>query len=76
MPIYEYRCEKCESDFEQLIRSSRSDSAARCPSCGTTDVQRKLSLFGMASRDAAGKRTSATSGCSTCRASSCAGCRK
>ena len=30
MPIYEFRCEKCESDFEQLFRSSSGDSVARC----------------------------------------------
>jgi putative FmdB family regulatory protein len=42
MPLYEYTCEKCDSDFELLIRSS-SDQPA-CPACGTTKVVKQLSV--------------------------------
>jgi putative FmdB family regulatory protein len=43
MPIYEYRCPSCEERFEELVRSS--DPAVACPSCGTADVERLLSVF-------------------------------
>jgi putative FmdB family regulatory protein len=42
MPIYEYVCMSCESHFEELVRH---DESAKCPDCGTTKVQRQLSVF-------------------------------
>lgn len=41
MPIYEYTCGKCASDFELLVRNGE---AATCPECGTTDLERRLSV--------------------------------
>jgi putative FmdB family regulatory protein len=43
MPIYEYRCPSCDERFEELVRSS--GPAGACPSCGTADVERLLSVF-------------------------------
>lgn len=42
MPIYEYRCEACETCFEMIVFSSDSRPVA-CPSCGTTEVRRQMS---------------------------------
>ena len=42
MPIYEYSCKKCGSDFELLVNS---DSKIACSTCGSERVSRKLSLF-------------------------------
>lgn len=52
MPIYEYACEDCGSEFEALIRS---DTVAECPRCHSTQLARRLSVFatGHASRDVA-----------------------
>ncbi len=44
MPIYEYRCQKCETQFEQLIRDSEA-LLLRCPRCGAQEVNRLLSVF-------------------------------
>lgn len=41
MPIYEYSCRGCGHAFEQLIL--KGDEAA-CPSCGSADLERLLSL--------------------------------
>lgn len=55
MPLYEYRCARCERPFERYARTfnDRPD----CPSCGATDVTRLLSTFavstGSGSRSAA-----------------------
>jgi len=77
MPIYEFHCEKCQTDFEQLFRTMEANPDARCPECGGKRVHRKLSLFGMSSssRGEPG-RSSGRSGCSSCSARSCAGCRR
>jgi putative FmdB family regulatory protein len=45
MPIFEYRCNKCGNEFEE-IRSVKDDSPITCPSCKGTDVKKKVSTFG------------------------------
>jgi len=42
MPIYEYRCEKCEERFEEYLSTSDKPAPA-CPTCGSEKVQRRLS---------------------------------
>ena len=44
MPIYEYKCEKCEYAFEHLARSAR-DAAPACPECGAAKPEKLLSGF-------------------------------
>ncbi len=43
MPIYEYRCEPCQSDFEAFLATS-SDQAV-CPACQGTELRRLMSTF-------------------------------
>ena len=31
MPIYEYRCEKCDTQFERLLRHRERDAPQPCP---------------------------------------------
>lgn len=45
MPIYEYQCRACETDFEQFVRSLDSEEQPVCPHCHSKKVQRKLSVF-------------------------------
>jgi putative FmdB family regulatory protein len=42
MPIYEYRCEPCDRDFETLIRGN--GDVAHCPECGSIDVAKQFSV--------------------------------
>lgn len=35
MPIYEYRCEPCDEDFERMLPVSRYDEPQTCEECGT-----------------------------------------
>lgn len=57
MPIYEYKCEKCDNSFEKLVFSSDKEPVS-CPECKATDVQRLLSSTGFIS-------SSGGSSCST-----------
>jgi len=41
MPLYEYHCTGCEAEFELLIRGGE---APACPSCGTANVEKLLSV--------------------------------
>jgi putative FmdB family regulatory protein len=45
MPIYEYRCGKCESRFSVLVRGGIDATGAVCPRCGTPKAARVMSTF-------------------------------
>jgi putative FmdB family regulatory protein len=74
MPIYEYHCQQCQTDFEQLVRSAREK--IKCPQCAGRRVRRKPSLFVTSGSSETGSDQSTGSGCASCSAASCAGCRK
>lgn len=42
MPIYEYRCQKCDEKYEEFLTLSTND-APPCPKCGSEDVTRLFS---------------------------------
>lgn len=44
MPIYEYRCRDCQTQFETLVSSTAVDSA-NCPSCGADEPKRLMSVI-------------------------------
>ena len=46
MPIYEYRCGGCDTEFEQIVLKN---TVPRCPTCQSEDLQRVLSSFGVSS---------------------------
>ena len=64
MPIYEYRCKKCEKEFEELIREKK-EGTIKCPKCGSSETQKLLSGFGV-SGVSGGNTCSTTCGGGTC----------
>ena len=34
MPLYEYKCEKCETVFNDLRRADEREDPIQCPQCG------------------------------------------
>ena len=47
MPIYEYRCNQCGSEFEKYVQSAQA--AVACPGCQSARVTRRLSVLSMRS---------------------------
>ena len=45
MPIYEYMCKDCESQFEKFVRSMTTSVEVKCPHCGGTHVKKGWSAF-------------------------------
>ena len=45
MPMYEFDCPACGQPFEELVCSAEAVKDVICPSCGSHQVKRKLSLF-------------------------------
>lgn len=43
MPIYQYDCGGCRRSVEILFRSAARVGDARCPECGSADLQRRIS---------------------------------
>lgn len=44
MPIYEYKCNVCEHEFEELVFSAGAEAPV-CPECKSPDTERILSSF-------------------------------
>ena len=45
MPLYEYICRQCSTDFEALVPAGRRDAGdLTCPHCGAARTARKISL--------------------------------
>ena len=43
MPIFEFRCLKCNEVFEILMVTTEDEAEMRCPQCGSEDFERVLS---------------------------------
>ena len=62
MPIYEYHCDECGTEFERLVPSPAE--VAKCE-CGNEKVERRWSVF--AAHTAAGSSSSSAGpACPTC----------
>ena len=69
MPIFEYRCTKCNKDFEVLIFGAEK---AVCPYCNGKKITKLLSTV---SHKSDGEFTSSHgSSCTSCNATSCSSC--
>ncbi len=71
MPIYEYRCLKCNEDFESIVFGK--DDEVVCPHCQGHDLERLMSACGFKS---SGNFTpsSGSSGCNSCSSANCSSC--
>lgn len=64
MPIYEYACDQCSEQFEQLVRSAADERDVACPKCGATRVSKRLSVF--AARQGVPQAAAPPPGCGRC----------
>ena len=74
MPLYEFRCNKCNQDFEDLIPA---DARAKCPHCGSADTEKLMSVCvrsGRGGADAYAGDYSGGGGCGSCSGGNCASC--
>jgi putative FmdB family regulatory protein len=61
MPVYEYACDQCGKRFELFVRSVSASSSPVCPHCGSLDVHKAISLFGVGVGSSAGRAPAAAS---------------
>lgn len=67
MPLFDFRCDSCDEEFEELLSSSAEVDDVVCPSCGQKQaVRRLLSGFAMPSGGSSGGGSAySSSGCSS-----------
>lgn len=56
MPIHDFRCQRCNKEFEFLVRGS---AAPACPGCGSGELERLISLPAVKSDDTHARALSA-----------------
>ena len=45
MPLYEYRCESCDHQFEILRKIGQGAEGLACPQCGDEGLAKQFSTF-------------------------------
>ena len=63
MPLFEYACRACDREFETLVRASE---VPECPSCGGTDLERRLSVFAAHTNGSASEAMPVAGACGRC----------
>jgi putative FmdB family regulatory protein len=69
VPVFEYKCATCGGRFERLMFSTTSSVA--CPDCGSAEVEKLPSTFGMSGVE---RQTTSTGACASCSSGSCSSC--
>ena len=70
MPIFEFKCLKCNEFFEILVVQKHEKVKMECPKCGSEDFERVLSSTSYAMGDSSGKQR-VQSQTRTCSGGSC-----
>jgi putative FmdB family regulatory protein len=77
MPIFEFRCEKCQEQFEELVLGD--DQKVICPACGSDKASKLLSACRFRNGDGGGDfggslGGGSSSSCSSCSGGNCSSC--
>ncbi|MDR1659125.1 MAG: zinc ribbon domain-containing protein [Desulfovibrio sp.] len=74
MPIYEYLCEKCGNEFEELVFG---EDVPSCPQCGKKTTRRLMSRparYRDGSSGGEGVSSGSSGRCGGCSGGNCASC--
>ncbi|MBW2574180.1 MAG: zinc ribbon domain-containing protein [Deltaproteobacteria bacterium] len=71
MPIYEFKCLKCEEFIEMLIMNQDDEVELKCPKCGGEELERVLSTTSYNMGYGPGTSAGAKSQTRTCPSGSC-----
>lgn len=72
MPVFEYKCAKCETKFEVFHKSTVNQEEVACPKCGSKEITKLFSTFAASVGTSHSHGDSCASG--SCPAQSFGGC--
>jgi putative FmdB family regulatory protein len=65
LPLYEYECQKCGELTEILQSLAEADKGIECPECGSSEMRRKFSTFGVIMGSGKASSTESAASCPT-----------
>jgi putative FmdB family regulatory protein len=68
MPIYEFHCESCDRDFEELLPTFKDVQKVACPACRSGQVIRRPSVFSSHQPKTCPTAEMSSGACNQCRA--------
>ena len=71
MPIFEYACDHCGENFEELVFGSSPEVI--CPKCKNKDVKKLISTFSFKSEGSFSSSVG-SAGCGSCSSTNCGSC--
>lgn len=74
MPIYEYKCADCNSQFESIRPMSQADAEIACKTCSSKNTTRLLSVCYSKSDGHSSTHSHGSGGCGNCSGGSCGSC--
>jgi len=76
MPVFEYRCNNCDTKFEVLHKSHKDEDKIYCPECNSVDNKKLFSAFShsFSGTISSGSGSCADGSCSTESNSGSGGC--
>ena len=69
MPIYEFTCKECSSNFEDLVLSVSQIDQVICPVCGSGQVKKNMSTFASKAAEGGSSLSFNTGSASSCSGS-------
>jgi putative FmdB family regulatory protein len=71
MPIYEFKCLKCQEYIELLIMDRDEEIEMKCPECSSEELERVLSAASYSMGLGSGVKSKVKSQTKTCSSGSC-----
>ena len=62
MPLYEFECRACGTEFEKLVLKAAEAEDVKCPSCESKEVEEKISSFASVSKNGGSSSNCAPTG--------------
>ena len=76
MPVYDYKCKKCGTEFEKFLRSLAAASTVKCEKCGSSQVVKLVTCCAVSAggKTESGSSSNSSSSCGTCSGGTCSTC--